>query len=177
MNRLAVTAAVLACSGCAVSSGSNRSEELRQEFQSREERLTADMVAARADKAAGRTGGVTAAATITYWLGLKAALRPLPIDPGVAAREIDRLPTLGVDPVLVRESQFVVEKMRTASASIRSLSGFAVLFHFPRSQFAEAEALSRDAVSQCRVVERMRPKLTARYGMEFPPLDLPIPAQ
>lgn len=176
MNKLAwAVALVVPCAGCAVTSGPRRGEELRQEFQAREERMTADSAAARADKAAGRTSGVTASATVTYWLGLKAALRPVPINPETAAREIDRLPTLGVDPALVREGQLAVEKMRAAGASIRSVSGFAVLFHFPRSQLTEAEALSRAAVAQCRVVEQMRPDLTARYGTEFPTLDLPTP--
>jgi hypothetical protein len=67
----------------------------------------------------------------------------------------------------------VVEKMRAAAASIRPLSGFAVLFRLPQSGMSEAEALSRAAVEQCRVVDRTRPDLTARYGVEFPPLDLP----
>jgi hypothetical protein len=102
-----------------------------------------------------------------------AALKPQPIDPSEAARAVGRLPTLGVDPDLVREGQLVVEKMQAAGTVIRSLSGFALLFPLPGT--AKAERLARDAVAPCRVVERMRPDLTARYGVEFPPLDLPPP--
>jgi hypothetical protein len=89
---------------------------------------------------------VTASATVTYWLGLKAALNTLPINPEVAGREIDQLPTLGVDPELVRQSQLVVEKMRASGVSLQSLSGFTILFHDPWSQLTEVEALGRVAV-------------------------------
>lgn len=175
MNRVIVTAAVLACAGCAVSGGSNRGVELRQDFHAKEGRTGDDVTASRADEAAGRTSEVTASATAIYWSGLKAALKPRPIDPKVVARDITSLSTLGVDPDLVWEGQFAAEKMRSAADSIRSISAFAILFHFPRSQLAEAEALSRAAVGQCWVIERMRPKLAARHGMEFPPLNLPTP--
>jgi hypothetical protein len=91
------------------------------------------------------------------------------------AEEVDRLPTLCVDPGLVREGRLAVETMRAAAASLRSVPAFAILFRYPGSAFAEAEALSGTAVEQCRAVDRLRPELTARYGVEFPPLDLPGP--
>ena len=176
MHKLALAlATVIPCAGWVVSSGPNRGDELKQQSIARQEVKAADIAAERADKAAGRTTGVTASATVRYWLGLKSVLQPLPIDPTAAAEKISHLPTLGVDPDLVRKGQVVVEKMRAASASIKSITAFELLFHFPRTRFAEAEASSRVAIEQCRVVERMRPDLTARYGMEFPPLDVPTP--
>ena len=171
MHKIALAACALACAGCAVSVGPSRGEERRRQFQADGERMTAGLAAARADKAAGRTGGVTAAATVTYWLGLKAALSPQPINPEAAARDIDHLPTLGADPDLVRHGQLVVEKMRAATATAHSLSETPVLFRFRGS--ARLDEQTRDVVVQCRAVERMRPDLTARYGVEFPPLDLP----
>lgn len=174
MHKLALVA-VLSCAGCVVPSGSNRGEEPHQESQSKKERTTAILAAASADKAAGRENGVTASDTVAYWLGLKAALHPIPIDPDPAARKIVNLLTLGVDPELVREGQLVGEKMRAAAAAINSISTFEILFHFPRTRLVEAAALSRAAIEQCQVVERMRPDLTARYGVEFPPLDVPTP--
>jgi hypothetical protein len=176
MTRLALAlAVVIPCVGCVVGSGPNRVEAPDQQVHNREEVKTAASAATIADQTAGRTNGVTASATITYWLGIKAALRPHPIDPGAVARDIGNLLRLGVDPELVRESQLVVDKMRAASASIKSLSAVAVLFHFPRSRLAEAEALSREAFAQCQVIERMRSDLTARFGVEFPSLELPTP--
>lgn len=172
MHKLAVAACALACAGCTVTTGSNRGEELHQEFAAKAERMTCDLAASQADKAAGRTG-VTASATVTYWLGLKAALKPQPIDPSEVAQQIDRLPMLGVDPELIQQGQLLVERMRAAGTAIRSLSGFAWLLPLPGT--ARAERLARDAVEQCRVIERLRPGLTARYGAEFPPLDLPPP--
>ena len=44
--------------------------------------------AATDSKAAGRADGVTATATVNYWLGLKAALQPQPITPEAVAREM-----------------------------------------------------------------------------------------
>jgi len=168
MNKLASAIAVgISCVGCVASQTSVE----RPRVQNREE----VKAAALADKAAGRTNGVTASATLTYWLGIKAALRPHPIDLALAAREIDHLLKLDVDPELLRESQIAAEKMRAASASLKSLSAFALLFHFPRSHFAEAETLSREALAQCQAIERMRPDLTARFGVEFPSLELPTP--
>lgn len=175
MHKIVSAACVLACLGCAVSVGPNRGEELRREFQARGERTTADLAASRADKAAGRADGVTASATVTYWLGLKAALSPQPINPEAAARDIDHLPTLGVDPDLLRQSRLVVEKMRAATATAHALSETPLPFRFRGS--AKLDAQTKDAVTQCRTVERMRPDLTARYGMEFPPLDLPPSTQ
>jgi len=168
MNKLILMACVL--TGCAVPA--NRGDKPHRESQ--DERKIIDL-AARADKAAGRTGVVTASATMTYWLGLKAALKPRPINTETAARDITSLPILSVDPDLVREGQLVAQKMQAASASIKSISAFEIVFHYPRSRFTEAEALSRTAIEQCRVVERMRPDLTARFGVEFPPLDVPNP--
>ncbi len=175
MCKLVLTVTLLTCVGCAVTSGPNRGEELRQEFKTKEEQSITDIAADRADKAAGRTSGPTASATAAYWLGLKTALRPHPIDPASVAREIDHLPTLSVDPLLVREGQVVAEKMRAAGTSIKAISAFEIIFHFPRSRFIEAETRSRDAIAQCRLVERMRPDLTIRYGIEFSPFDLPTP--
>jgi hypothetical protein len=175
MHKLTLAACALACAGCAVSVGSNRGEELDREFQAKGERVTAGLAASRADKAAGRVDGVTASATVTYWLGLKAALNPQPINPEAAARDIDHLPTLGVDPDLVRQGQLVVEKMRAATGTAHTLSETPVLFRFRGS--AKLDEQTRDVVIQCRAVERMRPDLTARYGMEFPPLDLPPSSQ
>ena len=168
-------ASLIPCPGC-VGSGSNSGDKLQQDVIARQEVMAADIAAVRADNAAGRTAGVTASATVTYWLGLKAALRPRPIDPGAAAETIGHLPTLGVEPELVREGQLVVEQMRAASASIKSISAFEVFFRVSRPRFVEAEVLlSRAAIEQCQVVERMRPDLSARFGMEFPALDVPAP--
>ena len=65
--------------------------------------------------------------------------------------------------------------MRAASVSIKSISAFEIFFRIPRSRFVEAEVLSRAAVEQCQVVERMRPDLSARFGVAFPALDVPTP--
>lgn len=45
----------------------------------------------------------------------------------------------------------------------------------PQEQFVAAWNLSRLAIEQCHAVERLRPELTARYGVEFPTLDVPNP--
>src|SRR5690348_1974833 len=114
--------AACVCAGCANTNEPNKGKELRPEF---EQERTA-LAASKADAAAGRTGMVTAASTMKYWLSLKAALHPLPINPAEVAKKVTLLPTLGVDPELVREGQVVAEKMRTAGTAIRSLSGFAL---------------------------------------------------
>lgn len=173
MRKLALAACVLACAGC-VTSVSTRGGERRAEFLATETRTTVDL-ATRADKAAGRAEGVTAAATAKYWLGVKSVVNLQPIDTRVAAEVIGRLPTQGVDPDLVREGRLVAEKMRAAAASIGSMPAVTTLFRVPTSRWLEAEALSRAAVEQCQVVERLRPDLTARYGVEFPVLDVPTP--
>jgi len=173
MKKIAVVACVLACAGC-VTSVSTRGGACRSEFLANEIRTTTDL-ATRADVAAGRADGVTAAATARYWLNVKAMVNLEPIDPRVTAQVIGRLPTRGVDPDLVREGQLVAEKMQAAAASIDSRSAVTILFHVPQSRWAEAEALRRAAVEQCQFVERLRPELTARYGVEFPTLDVPNP--
>ena len=106
---------------------------------------------------------------------MKAVVNLEPFYPRVAAEVIGRLPTRGVDPDLVREGQLVAEKMRAAATSINSMPATAILFHVPQSRWAEPEALSRAAVEQYQFVERLRPELTARYGVEFPTLDVPNP--
>ena len=158
-----------------MTSGPNRGEEFRQEFAGKAERITADIAASRVDKTAGRTDGVTASATVSYFLGLKTALRPQPLNPETAAKDIDHLPTLGVDPELVRQAQDLTAKMWDATRSAHSLSERPVLSPFRLSANSKFEAQLKDMVAQCRVIERMRADLTARYGMEFPPLDLPTP--
>ena len=57
-------ASLIPCAGCVVS-GSNSSDKPQQDFIARQEVMAADIAAARADKAAGRTPGVTASATVT----------------------------------------------------------------------------------------------------------------
>jgi hypothetical protein len=173
MKKIALVACVLACAGC-VYSASTRGGERRSEFLANEHRTTVDL-ATRADQAAGRADGVTAAATARYWLNVKAMVNLEPIHPRVTAQVIGRLPTEGVDPDLVREGQLVAEKMRAAAASIDSMPAVTILFHVPQSRWLEAEALSRAAVEQCQAVERLRPELTARYGVSFPTLDVPNP--
>jgi hypothetical protein len=112
---------------------------------------------------------------MTYWLGLKAALHPMPIKPEAAALDIDCLSTQGVDPGLVREGQLVMEKMRTTANAIESVSTFEILFRYPGSRTLAASTAATAAFGQCRVVEGLRPELTARYGVEFPTLDVPTP--
>ena len=51
------------------------------------------------------------------------------------------------------------------------MSAFTMLFHVPTSRWAKA--LSKPAMEQCYVVEKLRPILMARYGVEFPSLDVP----
>jgi hypothetical protein len=58
---------------------------------------------------------------------------------------------------------------------LASVPAVTILFRLPQSRWAEAEAPSRAAVEQCQAAERLRPELTARYGVEFPPLDVPAP--
>ena len=168
-----VLAAIVSCVGCAASSTSRRGEELRQEVEAKQERMAVSLAASKADNVAGRTKGTTAAATSAYWLGLKETLRPLPIDPAVAARTIANLPVRDVDPDLIREGQLVAEKMRAASASVKSLSPFAILFGLPSC--AEAANQSRSAIEQYSAAGKLRPVLAARYGMEFPPFNVPTP--
>ena len=174
MNKLALAlAAVLPCAGCALTSGPDRDAEMRRGLRVEREKVTAARAASKADSAAGRTDGVTAASTVTYWIGFKAALPPGPINPDAVMRDLSRLSTAGVDPDLLRETNLVSEKMWALSASIQSIPEYAVLFRYPRSHFARAEERGRVAVEQCRVVERMRADLTAKYGVEFPPIELP----
>ncbi len=173
MKKIAVVACVLACAGC-VTPVSTRGGERRSEFLANEFRTTVDS-ATRADTAAGRADGVTAAATARYWLSVKAMVNLEPINPRVTAQVIGRLPTQGVDPDLIREGQLAAEKMRVAGASIDSMPAVTILFRVPQSRWLEAENLSRLAIEQCEAVELLRPELTARYGVEFPPLDVPKP--
>jgi hypothetical protein len=169
MHKLALTCLIV-CAGC-ISPGTKMN--LGKEYY--DERMTATRAAADADKAAGRKDGVTASATVTYWMGLKALFSSVPVDSDVMAKEIGGLPTEGVDPELVREGHLIAEKMRAAADSIRLMPAFTILFHRPASRWLEAEALSKAAIEQGYVVERMRPALTARYGVEFPPLNVPRP--
>ena len=167
MNRLALAACFLACAGC-LSTSAKPAEYLAKQS-------AATQAAMRADLDAGRTEGVRAAATMAYWLWVRDALRPVPINPGTAARTIDSLPTQGVDPDLLQQGQLAAEKMRAAAASIDSMPAITVLLHVPSSRWLEAEGLSRAAMEQCQVIERMQPVLKARYGVEFPQLEVPKP--
>jgi hypothetical protein len=170
MNKHAFAICVLACAGCAFSDGSKQDEAQSLAFQN--ERKTVFFAALRADHEAGRQDGVMASATVIYWMGLKAALHPAPIDSDVAAKTIVKLSTRDVDPDLVREGQLVAEKMRAAADSIGSMPVVTILFRVPLSRWLEAEALSKAAIDQCRVVEGMRPELKARYGVEFPSFEI-----
>jgi hypothetical protein len=165
MRTLALAACVLGCAGC-LSTRPKPAEALA-------EQSAATAAAARADLDAGRSSGVRGAATMVYWLSLTDALHPPPINPGTVARTIDSLPTQGVDPDLLRQGQFVSEKMKAAAASLDSMPVVTILFRVPQSRWLESENLSRAAVEQCQMVERLRPELMARYGVEFPPLDVP----
>lgn len=158
MNGLILVMCLLAGAGCTISMGPNRGEELRREFQARDERATAERAAARVDQTATWSDGVTATATVNYWRGLKAALQPQPNNPDSVARQIDHLPTLGVDPELVRQTQIVVEKMRTPSATAHSLSDSGWFSLFRWSTHARLDAELKDLVAQCRAIEKMRPE-------------------
>ena len=175
MIRLAFATCLVACVGCIsfeTSENAGSDQAFRLEFN---EWTTAIDAAYHADDAAGRTLGaeeVTAFYTMSYWMGLKKALHPAPIDSGIAARVIGNLQTRGVDPALLREGQLASEKMQAAANSNKSMPVYTILFQLPHSRWLEAEALGKAAMEQCYLVEKMRPELSARYGVEFPPLDV-----
>jgi hypothetical protein len=165
MIKLTLATCVIACAGCVSAIGVSKWDSYGDYVD--------QLHAIDADKAAGRTDGVTASATMKYWIGMKAAVQPVPIYPEVVAQDISKLPTQGVDPDLVRQGQIVVDKMRAAADSINSMPGVTILLRIPWSRWLEAEALSKAAVEQCYLVDQIRPELKARYGVEFPPLDVP----
>jgi hypothetical protein len=175
MIKLAFATWLVACVGCIsfeTSGNAGSDQAFRLEFK---EWTTAIDAAKAADDAAGRTLGaeeVTAFYTMSYWMGLKKALHPAPIDSGIAARVIGNLQTRGVDPALLREGQLAAEKMQAAANPIKSMPVYTILFQLPHSRWLEAEALGKAAMEQCYLVEKMRPELSARYGVEFPPLDV-----
>jgi hypothetical protein len=169
-----VACVLVACVGCiSFETSGGPDQAFRLEFK---EWTTAIDAAYYADDAARPSLGaedVTAFSTMSYWMGLKKALHPVPIDSGVAARVIGNLQTRGVDPALLREGQLAAEKMRATADSLGSMPVYTILFQLPHSRWLEAEALGKAAMEQCYVVEKMRLELSARYGVEFPPLDVP----
>jgi hypothetical protein len=169
MIKLAFATCLVACVGCI---SFERSGNTGPSHPFLNERTAAVIAATRADEAAGQRD-ITASASMTYWMGLKEALHQVPIDSEVAAKDIRNLPTKGVDPDLVRECQLAAEKMQAASESIYSMPVYTILFHLPFSRWLEAEARGKAAMEQCYLVEQMRPELSVRYGVEFPPLDVP----
>jgi len=172
MIKFAFATCLVACVGC-ISFETSGNGKAGPSQACLHERGEAFYGASKSDDAAGRTEGVTALATMSYWMGLKLVLQPVPIDSEVAAKGISHLTTKGVDPDLVREGQLAGEKMRATADSIGSMPVYTILFHLPHSRWLEAEALGKAAMEQCYVVEKMRSELSARYGVEFPPLDVP----
>ena len=166
MNKIALVTCILTCAGC-LSVLTKPAENLAEQSFARD-------AAARADLDAGRTTGERGAATMVYWLSLKDALHPLPINPKAAVRAIDSLPTLGVDPDLLRQGHLLTEKMKIAAATLDSMPVFTILFRIPASRWLDAEASAKAIVEQCNVVAGLRQELTARYGVEFPNLDPPV---